>query len=234
MAKINHILFGQGKGKVGGLVLQRYEGMNVVREKPISVKNPQTTKQTNQRAKFKSASQIVAQFAEVFNARLANLSIYTRTRRSAAINAIVSVSNINRNMSETTFADVVNSVNAKSMSTIEPPTLAPGTGDNLNITAANGDMVVYVLCSYDLSGKLMKREENKYTSDGTAKEVIPAEDAAFAAAMVVAIRANTEEGRATLSNIIAIDNKWELSIARAVVAGDVEISDIAGNMVTMG
>lgn len=233
MAKINHILFGQGKGKVGGLVLQRYEGMNVVREKPISVKNPQSTKQTDQRAKFKSASQIVAQFAEVFNARLADLSIYTRTRRAAAINAIVGVANINRSMAETTFANVINSVNAKSMSTIEAPTLAPSTGNSLNVTAANGDMVVYVLCSYDQSGKLMKREENKYTSDGTAKQVTPAENAAFAAVMVVAMRANTEEGRATYSNILAVDNKWEITIARAVAAGDVEISDIAGSMVTL-
>lgn len=233
MARQNHGPLSRAKGKLGGVVYQQYEGMQISREYQPVVKNPQTTKQVENRAKFKTASQIVAQFSEVFNARLAKLSIYTRTRRGAAVNAIVGVANINRGISEAAFADVVNSVNAKSMSTIEAPTLAPGTGNNLNVTAAAGDVVVYVLCSYDQSGKLMKREENKYTSDGTAKEVTPAEDAAFAAVMVVSMRATTEEGRATFSNILAVDDKWEITIARAVAAGDVEISDIAGNMVPL-
>lgn len=233
MARQNHGPLSRAKGKLGGVVYQQYEGMQISREYQPVVKNPQTTKQTENRAKFKTASQIVAQFAEVLNVRLSNLSIYTRTRRAAAVNAIYSVANINHGTSEAAFTNVVNSVNAKSMSTIEAPTLAPGTGNNLNITAPNGDMVVYVICSYDLSGKLIKREESQYTSSGTAKEVTPAVDAAFAAVMVVSMRANTEEGRATFSNIIAVDNKWEVTIARAVAAGDVSISDIAGNMVSL-
>ena len=233
MARQNHGPLSRAKGKLGGVVYQQYEGMQISREYQPVVKNPQTTKQVENRAKFKTASQIVAQYAGVLNARLAHLSIYTRTRRAAAVNAIYGVANINHGISEAAFAAVVNSVNAKSMSTIEPPTLAPGTGNNLNVTATVGDVVVYVLCSYDQSGKLMKHEENKYTSDGSAKEVTPAEGAAFAAVMVVSMRANTEEGRATFSNILAVDNKWEITIARAVAAGDVEISDIVGSMVTL-
>lgn len=230
MAKLNHVLFGQAKGKVGGIVFQHYEGMNIAREKPISVKNPQSTKQVEQRAKFKNASQIVAQFNEVLNVRLAKLSIYTRVRRGAAINAIINSVEIESESAMSLFENVLADVNSKSMATIGAPTMGQGTGNALTITAISGDVVTYVAASYDRNGKLISRTVETYTSQGTAKEVSPANNADTFALMVVASRATTEDGRATLSNISGTNNEFVLTISRAVAAGDVEISDIVGGM----
>jgi len=212
------------------MVLQRYEGMNIAREKPISVKNPQTTKQTGNRAKFKAASQIVAQFSEVINVRLGELSIYTRARRAAALSAIHKVVSLNNNTFEATFVDVLSGLNNKSMATIEKPTVAAGTDDAVDITAANGDLVTYIAVSYDTDGKMISREIESYTSDGTKKQVSPEENAYAFAVMAVAVRATTEAGRATLSNIAGINDVFTLNISRSVASGDLAISDIAGTM----
>lgn len=233
MARQNHGPLSRAKGKLGGVVYQQYEGMQISREYQPVVKNPQTTKQTENRAKFKTASQITAQFAEVINARLAKLSIYTRQRRAASVNAIYAAASIDHGTTAALFEDVVANINAKSMSVIEAPAVADGTGTAKTITATNGDVVIYVACSYDESGKLIKREEEKFTSDGTAKSVMPDANANTFSLMAVAMRASTEEGRATLGNITGYGTKWELNISRAVAAGDVEVSDIAGSMDTL-
>lgn len=233
MAKINHILFGQGKGKVGGLVLQRYEGMNVVREKPISVKNPQSTKQTEQRAKFKLASQITAEYIDVINARLSKLSIYTRMKRATAVNAILGViTNNEPDTPEALVGSVVSALNEKSASPVASPTITFNTTDNtFEITAQDGDVVIADILSHDDSGKVIAREVISYTSDGTKKtsDVISAETAC---AMVVALRATTENGRATITNIDFNGELWSNTINRSVAAGDLEVSNLGYAVMT--
>lgn len=233
MAKINHILFGQGKGKVGGLVLQRYEGMNVVREKPISVKNPQSTKQTEQRAKFKLASQITAEYVDVINARLSKLSIYTRMKRATAVNAILGViTNNEPDTPEALVGSVVSALNEKSASPLASPTITFNTTDNtFEITAQDGDVVIADVLSHDDSGKVIAREVISYTSDGTKKasDVISAETAC---AMVVALRATTENGRATITNIDFNGELWSNTINRSVAAGDLEVSNLGYAVMT--
>lgn len=230
MARQNHGPLSRAKGKLGGVVYQQYEGMQISREYQPVVKNPQTTKQTENRAKFKTASQVVAQFSEVLNVRLAKLSIYTRIRRGAAVNVIYSQVTPNNNTFDAAFVNIVNGLNAKSMATIEAPVLAAGANHTVNITAANGDVVTFIGVSYDNNGKMMTREISSFTSDGTAKQVTPAANANTFAVMVVAVRATTEAGRATLSNIAGINEGFTLEVSRSVAAGDVEISDIAGVM----
>lgn len=230
MARQNHGPLSRAKGKLGGVVYQQYEGMQISREYQPVVKNPQTTKQTENRAKFKTASQVVAQFSEVFNVRLAKLSIYTRIRRGAAVNVIYRQVTPNNNTFDAAFVNIVNGLNAKSMATIEAPVVASGANNTVNITAANGDVVTFIGVSYDNNGKMMTREISSYTSDGTAKQVTPAANANTFAVMVVAARATTEAGRATLSNIAGINEGFTLEVSRSVAAGDVEISDIAGVM----
>lgn len=230
MARQNHGPLSRAKGKLGGVVYQQYEGMQISREYQPVVKNPQSASQVENRAKFKTASQIVAQFSEVLNVRLSKLSIYTRIRRGAAINAIYSGVDVNNNNASTLFDDAVYNVNGKSMAAIETPAVAPGTGNIITITAADGDVVTYIGVSYDAVGKIINREVATYTSDGTAKQVTPAASAATFAVMAVATRAITEAGRATLSNIAAGNNEFTLSITRAIAAGDAEVSDIAGGM----
>lgn len=230
MARQNHGPLSRAKGKLGGVVYQQYEGMQISREYQPVVKNPQTAKQVENRAKFKSASQIVAQFSEVFNVRLAKLSIYTRKRRGAALNAIYGAVEVEPTSATTLFENVLHDVNAKSMASIVAPAMGTGTGNTLTITATTGDVVTYIGANYDNNGKLISRTVESYTSDGTAKEVTPDANADSFALMVVAVRATTEDGRATLSNISGENNKFLLDISRAVAAGDVEISDIVGGM----
>lgn len=230
MARQNHGPLSRAKGKLGGVVYQQYEGMQISREYQPVVKNPQTEKQTENRAKFKSASQIVAQFNEVLNVRLAKLSIYTRVRRGAALNAIYREVEVEPASASTLFENVLRGVNAKSMASVESPILGQGTGNALTITATDGDVVTYVAASYDANGKIISRTVENFTSDGTAKIVDPATGADSFALMVVATRATTDAGRAILGNISGENNEFLLNISRAVAAGDVEISDLVGGM----
>jgi hypothetical protein len=230
MARQNHGPLSRAKGKLGGVVYQQYEGMQIAREYQPVVKNPQTEKQTENRAKFKSASQIVAQFKEVLNVRLAKLSIYTRKRRGAAISAIFGAVEVEPTSASTLFENVVHDINAKSMASVESPILGQGSGNALTITATNGDVVTYVAASYDVNGKIISRTVETFTANGDAKSVNPATGADSFALMVVATRATTEDGRAVLGNISGDNNEFLLDISRAVAAGDVEISDIVGGM----
>lgn len=234
MARQNHGPLSRAKGKLGGVVYQQYEGMQISREYQPVVKNPQTTKQTDNRAKFKTASQITAQYSDVINARLAKVSIYTRKRRGVAVNTIYAAASIDHGTAQAPFESVISGLNSKSMSVIEAPTFTPGTGGAIGIVGVTGDTVVYTACSYDQDGKLIKRESSNYISDGTAKQVTPDTNAATFALMAVAMRATTEDGRATLSNLAGLSEKWEITISRSVAAGDIEISDIAGNMAPLG
>lgn len=233
MAKINHILFGQGKGKVGGMVLQRYEGMNIVREKPISVKNPQSTKQTEQRAKFKMSSQITAQFFDVFNIRLADLSIYDRTRRGACINAITKViTTTDPDNPQALVQDVVAAINAKSISGIAGPQITGTAGSgSAQITAPSGDTTAYVLAAYNATtGKLVKLESETYLSSGTPKAVSYG-STYNVVIMAVSYHALTDAGRATISNIMTTSNGWQNEISRSIQAGDVEVTNINGTFI---
>lgn len=230
MARQNHGPLSRAKGKLGGVVYQQYEGMQIAREYQPVVKNPQTEKQTENRAKFKSASQIVAQFIEALNVRLAKVSIYSRARRGAALSAIYGAVEVEATSASTLFENVLSSINSKSMSTIEAPSLGAEADNSINITAATGDVVTYVAASYDTNGKLISREVDTFTSAGTEKNVAPDGNATTFAIMVVAARATTEAGRVTLNNIAGDSDEFTMEITRAISAGDVEISDMVGGM----
>ena len=59
MAKLNPI-FGKATGKVGGSVFQINSGVQIWKEKPVKVSNPNTDAQAEQRAKLKLMSQLAA------------------------------------------------------------------------------------------------------------------------------------------------------------------------------
>lgn len=233
MARQNHGPLSRAKGKLGGVVYQQYEGMQISREYQPVVKNPQTTKQVENRAKFKSASQIVAQYSEALNMRLSKISIYSRTRRGTAVNAIYGVAETGILNITTLFGNVLSAINGKSMATIEPPTMGAGTGNAVTITAPQGDVVTYVAVNYDESGKLLSREVESFTSTGAAREVTPDANAHTFGIMIVSARATTEAGRATLSNISISGGKFSLDITRAIAAGDIEVSDLVGSANTL-
>ena len=227
MARQNHGPLSRAKGKLGGVVYQQYEGMQISREYQPVVKNPQTSKQTKNRAKFKLSSQLVAEFSDVINARLAKLAIYTRVRRGSALNAIYNaISGADPEAPAAIVADVVAAINSKSESSFVGPTVTYNQQNSqFSITATTGDIVVADVVEYATTGAFLKRQKITYTSDGTAKvsEAIAGETAAV---MVVSLRATTGVGRATISNLSFDGSSWANIINRGVAAGDLMVSDI--------
>lgn len=232
MARQNHGPLSRAKGKIGGVVYQQYEGMQISREYQPVVKNPQTTKQVNNRAKFKLSSQLVAQYKEVFSARLGKLSIYERTRRAAAVNAIyVVVNDSNPSSPDVLIPSVVAAINAKSVSAISGPDLNVSNNE-LDISMVAGYTVIYKVCAYNLTkGNLIGSELESYTASAEPKAVT-LWDNARNVVMAVALRATTDAGRATISNITSTTTGWQNEIARSVTAGDIEISSMSGVLVT--
>lgn len=227
MARQNHGPLSRAKGKLGGVVYQQYEGMQISREYQPVVKNPQTNKQVENRAKFKLSSQIVAQFKNVISPRLGKLSIYERMRRGAAVNAIIkNISTATPSNPSALVSTVVSAINAKSMSSIDPVAITPGTAGVVNLVATSGNTVIYTICGYDAeTGKFVYGETEKYTSDGSAKQVnYPTTRTCVL--MAVALEATTEDGAASISNISVDNNSFSNAISRSIAAGDVNISDI--------
>lgn len=226
MARQNHGPLSRAKGKLGGVVYQQYEGMQISREYQPVVKNPQTTKQTENRAKFKLSSQIVAQFKDVLNVRLSSLSIYTRIRRASSVNAIYNVIDVTTPESPAILvADVQNAINAKSVSAIAAPVVTTSSGE-FSIVAEAGDTCFYTAASYNSDGKVVQIESDSFESDGTAKTVTPADRFATAVVMAVSVRATTEAGRATISNLNAEGNTLSVEISRSIAAGDIEVTNM--------
>lgn len=230
MSRMNHGPLTKTKGKLGGVVFQQYEGMQVAREYQPVVKNPQSEKQVSNRAKFKLSSQVVAQFKEVFSTRLSTLSNYERMRRAAAVNAIYGVVNDSDPISPLALiTDIVAAVNAKSMSDKAAPAVTASSA-SASITASNGNEVIAILCEYDaVKGDLLNRKVESFTSTGTSHSITGTAGRRLAC-MAVSMVANTEAGRATIRNITATTDGWQNEVARSVAAGDITISNIGSAM----
>lgn len=75
MAKIPQGILGGVSGKIGGVIGSSWKGINVIKTKPLSVSNPRTVPQLEQRAKFKGVtqfgSQILADFIKPYWDRFA-------------------------------------------------------------------------------------------------------------------------------------------------------------------
>lgn len=230
MARLNHGPLTKAKGKMGGSVYQQYEGMQVQREYNPVVKNPQTEKQVENRAKFKMSSQIVAQFKEVLSARLGKLANYERMRRAAALNAIYGVIDSSTpNTPQAVINDVVSAINAKSVSGVSPITLND-VSLNFEMTVTTGYTVIFTQCGYNTKGEITNRSTETYVSDGTVKQISflgPKTDVI----MAVALKALTDAGHAIISNISISNsgNAWTNEISRGIAAGDIEISNMVGN-----
>lgn len=233
MARQNHGPLTRAKGKLGGVVYQQYEGMQIAREYQPNVKNPQTETQTENRAKFKLSSQIVSQFQFVLIERLSKRSIYTRTKRADAVSAIYSVvSTSTPENPQVLVTDVVSAINAKSIQDFEAPTTASGPNGVINVTAASGDVVFVTVVGYNADGSFYGKTDEKYTSDGTAKS-FNAVSSNSNVLMVCALRATTDAGRATLENAELSGTgsqgaKWGVAISRGIAAGDILVSALNG------
>lgn len=232
MARQNHGPLSRAKGKLGGVVYQQYEGMQISREYQPNVKNPQSEKQTLNRSKFKLASQITAEFFYVINQRFAKLSIYTRTRRAASVKALHAVVTAEQPESpELLVASAISALNEKSIQDFVAPTIDTATQGQAKVLATQGDVVFVTVVSYDGNGNFASKTDETYTSTGTAKAFLAGTETNII--MAVALRATSEAGRATLTNTVlsaegSATDAWMLDIERGVAAGDILVSGLAG------
>ena len=224
---MNHGPLTKTKGKLGGVVFQQYEGMQVAREYQPVVKNPQSEKQVSNRSKFKLASQTVALYKEVINARLAKASIYTRNRRGIALSAIQRViKTTDPTVAVENFSSVINAINAKSLTEYAAPAVIVNDS-NFNVTAPADSEVLGVIAGFDNDGNFVGRKIVSGTGTGSALNfAVPAEYETAKAMFVYSVPL-TEEGRAIFNNIIDPDAELSVGIERLVSSGDVAISDIA-------
>ena len=233
MARQNHGPLTKAKGKIGGVVYQQYEGMQVSREYQPVVKNPQTSKQTENRAKFKLSSQIVAQFKDVLMVRLAPLSSYNRVKRGSALRTIYSI--VHHTQPGTEYAlvsDVATAINASQICGVPAPAITT-VSNRHNIVAENGDTVTINQADYNVDGELILLNKEVYTSDGTAKEVTPATGYKTSVVMAVGYHALTEAGRAIISNIFndSDNNSLSIMVERGVTTGDIEVTNLGANII---
>lgn len=228
MARQNHGPLSRAKGKLGGVVYQQYEGMQISREYQPNVKNPQSEKQVENRADFKLASQTVALYKEIINARLGKLSIYTRTRRGAALEALKRIAKDSGDGArEIVFSQAVSAINQKSLTEYSAPT-AIVNGTDFDVTAPADAEILGVIAGFDSNGKFAGRKIVSGTSAGASIKFAIPDDYATAKAMFVYTLPQTEEGRAIYENIYDPEGMLMLDISRLVSIGDVAISDIAG------
>lgn len=232
MARQNHGPLSRAKGKIGGVVYQQYEGMQISREYQPVVKNPQTEAQVTNRADFKLASQTVAMFKEIINARLGKLSIYTRIRRGAALEALKRIVKADgENTREIIFTEAVAALNAKSLTEYTAPTVSQSSG-TIKVTAPAEAVILGVIAGFDSASNYVGRKVVSATSDGSDVSFSIPGDYNFAKAMFVYSVATEEAGRAIYDNINDPEAALRLDVARLVSSGDAEISDIAGISVT--
>lgn len=227
MARQNHGPLSRAKGKLGGVVYQQYEGMQISREYQPNVKNPQTATQTENRAKFKLASQITALYKEVIELRLSKLSIYNRMRRAESVRAIYGVTDMSSDyVADADLSTVTSAINNKSMTEYAAPTIAEGTGA-INVTAPAGAKIIGVIVGFDSEGKVNVRKVIEADATGSAQEFTLPSGSNSYKAMVAYSVALDEEGRSTFGNVTSDTTELVLNISRGINAGNIEVSDIA-------
>ena len=232
MARQNHGPLSRATGKLGGVVYQQYEGIQVSREYQPNVKNPQSEKQVENRAKFKLASQTVGIFKEIVNVRLAKFSIYTRIRRGAAVEALKrrATWESDRN-SELVMADAIAALNAKSLTEYSAPTLTVANSA-FQVTAPADAEIIGVVAGFDSEGVYIGRKVVSATGTGSATSFAIPSEYDNAKAMFVYTVAQTEEGRSLYDNIIDPGSSFYIETERLINSGDIAVSDIAGETFT--
>lgn len=170
MAKINPLL-GKGTGKVGAFLLQVNSGVQILKEKPVKVANPNTDAQVEQRAKLKLMSQLAADMATSIAFRKKGLVSARNQFVSANIGKCTFV-----NEGENKGARIdVNQIDLTGASAAFPEIAEPVIGDNVvNVqlaSAAPADVkrVVYAAYQWDALNQLVKVDEKIVSEAGEGR-----------------------------------------------------------------
>lgn len=228
MARQNHGPLSRAKGKLGGVVYQQYEGMQISREYQPVVKNPQSEKQTENRSNFKLASQTVGIFKEIINTRLAKFSIYTRKRRGAAVEVIKrKITWDGDGTSTLLFSDAIAALNSKALTEYGAPAITV-SNNQIQVTAPADSEIIGVMAGFDSNGNYIGRKVVRGTGTAAAVSFSIPGDFQATKAMFLYTVANTEEGRAVYDNVTDPGPSLFVEVERLINSGDIEVSDIAG------
>lgn len=234
MAKLNGGLFSKLKGKLGGVVFQQYEGMNVSKEYQPNVKNPNSPKQVLNRAEFKLASQFVALYQYVVLVAASGFSPYLRLVRGKLVTVLKRSADItDPTRPYIKLADAVTSVNGiNALPLVPAPTFTGESISHAEISATVGDVVRYTVVASDENNEILGTVNHEFTATATPERVLAPLVAGTPTKydiMAVAMRAVTENGAIIYS---PLSTDYSVVVERLVASGDVIVSHVNATTVT--
>lgn len=230
MAIFNHGIFSKAKNKLGGVTFQQYEGMQIGKEYQPNVKNPNTTKQQQVRARFKLASQFVSSFSGVLTVLGGNISPYTRTSRGDMLKRIFRETGWDdeyRQASLTPESAIAAVNNVLSLPVVESPIISGDGIANATISAPRGSTVFVNVVALDEQGNRIGAVQYNQSGSGIGQSVIVPTvtgtpfnyDVAAIATM-----ADTEDGITEYDDII---NMSTVNISTSVNSGSINTSRVS-------
>lgn len=238
MAKFNHGILSKTKGKLGGIVFQQYEGMQIGKEYQPNVKNPNSSGQIDIRARFKAVSQFIALWSRILTLRVASVSPYTRTKRGRLVKDLLPVAIKTGNDVQILLGNAEIQLNSVAHTTDVALAVA-GTPANFTVTptftTTDSITIITRIVGFDAQGQVIGQNDIVTTSptSGTAINIplpLVSGEATRYDIMSIAMVAVTENGNTTYGNLIAnsaTTNEYTTTLSLLVSAGDVEPSAIA-------
>lgn len=99
-------LFGKNSGRVGGVVYSTYRGEQIVRAYQPKVKNPNTKKQIEQRAKFKLVTQVAASLGKELKMSFVP-TVQKESPRNSFIKAMLKKTTYSNNQASLPIEDII-------------------------------------------------------------------------------------------------------------------------------
>lgn len=241
MAKFNHGVLTKAKGKLGGVVFQQYEGMQIGKEYQPNVKNPQTDKQVATRAKFKVSTAFTCRWWPIL--RYLKLgSNYDRYNRGKAVNVAFRSSQYREEVNIasvdiTTTLTALNEVGATSTDVINFTHTGtfPNIIETANPSSAPENSIIYArVVSFDDMGKIISFKDTISPAVNSGVVInMPSGVAGVSPesyqVMAVMVTPITNEGYAIYSQVIGSANtdEYQVAVTRAISSGDMIVTPVA-------
>lgn len=245
MAKFNHGIFSKAKNKLGGVTFQQYEGMQIGKEYQPNVKNPQTTKQVQNRAKFKVSSGFTALWFAILQ-YLNFGTAYDRFKRGIIVRLSVArtvVSDLTNTASVSISDALADIERGRTTSNKSVTFVRQGTGalTQFKLTADSNiesGIGIGKVVAYDEFGNVLSSRITQYEMTSSAELTLmpPAipqgATAAYMNAMGLFLEATSAEGRALYGQMLAggstaVNSSLSVAVSRAVAAGDMLVTNVA-------
>lgn len=233
---MNHGVHSKAKGKIGGIVYQQYEGLQVAKEYQPNVMNPQTPAQMGARAKFKLASQVLALWKEILLKSTLE-SIYTRFRRAQVFKTILSYVAQAGETLEVRILKVLGELNLSNSAAYTGIIVSENQGNHgmtfdYDPSDGNTRAYEYKAVAYDAAGSVLGSyvENGNISSQAFMPFNLPLLPAGVTPdhyeVLVIAQTGITDEGRASVTRFVEEGSKYTNGISRSVATGDIVTSPI--------